>query len=39
MGIVVGLLALLTCGLGDFVVIPMASFLLQNVAYERGLLS
>ena len=38
MGIVVGLLALLTCGLGGFVVIPMASFFLQNVAYERGLL-
>ena len=37
-GIVVGLLALLTCGLGGFVVIPMASFFLQNVAYERGLL-
>ena len=32
-GIVVGLLALLTCGLGGFVVIPMASFFLQNVAY------
>ena len=38
MGIVVGLLALLTCGLGGFVVIPMASFFLQNFAYERGLL-
>ena len=37
-GIVVGLLALLTCGLGGFVVIPMASFFLQNIAYERGLL-
>lgn len=37
-GIVVGLLALLTCGLGGFVVIPMASFFLQNVAYQRGLL-
>lgn len=36
--IVVGLLALLTCGLGGFVVIPMASFFLQNVAYQRGLL-
>ena len=37
-GLVVGLLALVTCGLGGFVVIPMASFFLQNVAYERGLL-
>ena len=37
-GLVVGLLALVTCGLGVFVVIPMASFFLQNVAYERGLL-
>ena len=37
-GLVVGLLALLTCGLGGFVVIPMASFFLQNVAYQRGLL-
>ena len=36
--IVVGLLALATCGLGGFVVIPMASFFLQNVAYQRGLL-
>ena len=37
-GIIVGLLALATCGLGGFVVIPMASFFLQNVAYQRGLL-
>ena len=37
-GIVVAFLALVTCGLGGFVVIPMASFFLQNVAYERGLL-
>ena len=37
-GLVVGLLALVTCGLGGFVVIPMASFFLQNVAYQRGLL-
>ena len=37
-GIVVAFLALITCGLGGFVVIPMASFFLQNVAYERGLL-
>ena len=36
--IVAGLLALATCGLGGFVVIPMASFFLQNVAYQRGLL-
>ena len=38
MGIVVKLLALLTCGLGGFLVIPMASFFLQNVAYELRLL-
>ena len=37
-GIVVAFLALLTCGLGGVVVIPIASFFLQNVAYERGLL-
>ena len=37
-GIVVAFLALLTCGLGGVVVIPVASFFLQNVAYERGLL-
>ncbi len=37
-GIVVSFLALITCGLGGFVVIPMASFFLQNMAYERGLL-
>ena len=37
-GLVVAFLALITCGLGGFVVIPMASFFLQNVAYERGLL-
>ena len=38
LGIVVGLLTLATCGFGGFVVIPMASFFLQNVAYQRGLL-
>ena len=38
MGLVVAFLALVTCGLGGFVVIPMASFFLKNVAYERGLL-
>ena len=37
-GLVVAFLALVTCGLGGVVVIPMASFFLQNVAYERGLL-
>ena len=37
-GIIVGFATLLTCGLGAFVFVPMASFYLQNVAYNRGLL-
>ena len=37
-GIIVGFLTLLTCGLGGFVFVPMSSFYLQNVAYNRGLL-
>ena len=37
-GIIVGFATLLTCGLGGFVFVPMASFYLQNVAYNRGLL-
>ena len=37
-GIIVGFATLLTCGLGVFVFVPMASFYLQNVAYNRGLL-
>ena len=37
-GLVVAFLALVTCGLGGFVVIPMASFFLQNVAYELSLI-
>ena len=37
-GVVVGFLTLVTCGLGLFVFVPMASFYLQNVAYNRGLL-
>ena len=37
-GIIVGFLSLLTCGLGVFVFVPMASFYLQNVAYNQGLL-
>ena len=36
--IVAALLTLLTCGLAGLVVIPMASFYLQNTAYQRGLL-
>ena len=37
-GIVVRLLVFRNCDLGGSVVIPMVSFFLQNVAYERGLL-
>ena len=37
-GIIVGFVTLLTCGLGVFVFVPMSSFYLQNVAYNRGLL-
>ena len=37
-GLFAGFLTLLTCGLGAFVFVPMASFYLQNVAYNRGLL-
>lgn len=36
--IVGGLVALLTCGLGSILVIPIASFYIQNMAYWRGLL-
>ena len=36
--IVAALLTVLTCGLAGLVVIPMASFYLQNTAYQRGLL-
>ena len=36
--IVAALLTVFTCGLGGLVVIPMASFYLQNTAYQRGLL-
>ena len=37
-GLFAGFLTLLTCGLGGFVFVPMASFYLQNVAYNQGLL-
>ena len=36
--IVVTVLAAITCGLAGLAVIPMASFYLQNMAYQRGLL-
>ena len=36
--IVAAVLAVVTCGLAGLVVIPMASFYLQNTAYQRGLL-
>ena len=36
--IVAALFTLLTCGLAVLVVVPMASFYLQNTAYQRGLL-
>ena len=36
--IVAGLFTFLTCGLAVLVVVPMASFYLQNTAYQRGLL-
>jgi uncharacterized membrane protein len=36
--IVTALSTVLTCGLAVLVVVPMASFYLQNSAYQRGLL-
>ena len=36
--IVAVLMAVVTCGLAGLVVIPMASFYIQNTAYQRGLL-
>jgi hypothetical protein len=36
--IVVAVVTAITCGLAGLVVIPMASFYLQNTAYQRGLL-
>lgn len=36
--VVAGLVALLTCGLGAILVVPVASFYIQNLAYNRGLL-
>ena len=36
--IVVAVLSAITCGLAGLVAIPMASFYLQNTAYQRGLL-
>ena len=36
--VVAALCTLFTCGLAVFVVVPMASFYLQNTAYQRGLL-
>ena len=36
--IVAALFTVLTCGLAVLVVVPMASFYLQNTAYQRGLL-
>ena len=36
--IVVTVLAAITCGLAGLAVIPIASFYLQNMAYQRGLL-
>lgn len=36
--VVVGLVTLLTCGFGSILVVPVASFYIQNLAYNRGLL-
>ena len=38
-GIIVAILTFCTCGLGGIIAIPMATFYLQNVAYNKGLLT
>ncbi|MFQ6538443.1 hypothetical protein [Aphanothece stagnina] len=38
-GLVVGVVTLVTCGLGALVAVPVSSFYIQNVAYHRGVLS
>lgn len=38
-GLVVGVVSVVTCGLGALVAVPVASFYIQNVAYHRGVLS
>ncbi|MEY3929319.1 MAG: hypothetical protein RLZZ516_1029 [Cyanobacteriota bacterium] len=38
-GLVGGIIALCTCGLGALVVVPMLTFYIQNVAYNKGVIS
>lgn len=38
-GLVVGVVTLVTCGLGALVAVPVSAFYIQNVAYHRGVLS
>ena len=37
-GLLVVVVAVVTCGLGALLAVPMGSFYLQNAAYQRGLL-
>ena len=38
-GLVGGIIAICTCGLGALVIVPMLSFYIQNVAYNKGVIS
>ena len=38
-GLVGGIIALCTCGLGALVVVPMLTFYIQNFAYNKGVIS
>ena len=38
-GLVGGIVAICTCGLGALVVVPMLTFYIQNVAYNKGVIS
>lgn len=38
-GLVGGIIAICTCGLGALVVVPMLTFYIQNVAYNKGVIS
>jgi len=37
--IVALIIAICTCGLGALVVVPMLTFYIQNVAYNKGVIS
>jgi len=38
-GLVGGIIAFCTCGLGALVIVPMLTFYIQNVAYNKGVIS